>query len=567
MSNAAARPARRIGNYVLGRRIGAGGMAAVFAARQEGPAGLGRLCAVKVMSTALLGDPSYERMFLREAGISARLEHRNAVRVYEVGEADGTLFIAMELVHGVSLRDLSEAGPLPLPFAVRVVQDVARALHAAHELCDERGEPFSLVHQDVTPHNVMLTYDGVTKLLDFGVARIGAMDASRTDTIRGKPAYLSPEQIAGKHIDRRTDVFAMGILLYELCTGRRLFARPTTLEMYLAITEGHIEPVTEPNALPPPIADLCVRALSRDRDGRQPDARRFGEELAAAKRELDLGDVTEEELGSWAQQMKPPVFGLVQLEREIVEGRTEDSLSGSVRIRDVADLPTEADAPSRPEPHDSGVRPRDSGAAGRVTIKREAVSEERPSELPSLPMNRGPKRMLAALMILLGGVLSIVAFQLRGRDSVPSAASATASPSTRPAPSRKTPPVATSEVLPDDSVRTPTPPSAFVTASASTVPRDPTAPSPPSAPPAASSAPPPPPPPPPTATLPTRISVRSNPFGTAFIDGQYQGTTPRVGIPVSPGAHTVTVRLDDGRQQSTSVNVAEGETKFVLINF
>ena len=273
---------RRLGDYVLGRRIGAGGMAAVFAARQKGPLDLGRLVAVKVMSTALVGDASYERLFLREAGIATRLEHPYVVRVYEVGEADGTLFIAMEFVHGASLRALCNAvnGPLPLAIALRLLADTADALHAAHELCDAEGKPLSLVHQDVSPHNIMVTYDGVTKLLDFGVARIGAMDASRTETIRGKPAYLAQEQINSKRIDRRTDVFQLGIVAFELLTGEKLFAGETALEVYSAIGAGKIRQLASvaPN-IPRAIADVCQRALSHEPDDRYPSAEAFAQAL------------------------------------------------------------------------------------------------------------------------------------------------------------------------------------------------------------------------------------------------------------------------------------------------
>src|SRR5262245_26051844 len=216
---------RRLGPYLLGRRIGSGGMATVFAARHLGMAvpGATRVVALKVMATALADDPKARRMFEREAVIATRVEHPNVVRTYEVGEVNGEIFLAMELVQGATLSALCAHAPgeVPLAIAVRIACDVARGLDAVHDLRDAGGELLGVVHQDVTPHNVIVGYDGVTKLLDFGVARMVAHDGSRTQSIRGKPAYLAPEQIALEPIDRRADVYGLGAVLFELLTGTR----------------------------------------------------------------------------------------------------------------------------------------------------------------------------------------------------------------------------------------------------------------------------------------------------------------------------------------------------------
>ncbi|MFP6686105.1 MAG: protein kinase, partial [Polyangiaceae bacterium] len=336
MTGSAPALTRRIGRFELGRRIGAGGMAAVFAAREHGPMDLGRLVALKVMSAALVGDPDSERMFLREAGLSARLEHRHIVRVYEVGEADGTLFISMELLHGATLNKLCARESPPLPIALRLLADISKALHFAHELRDARGGPLDLVHQDVTPHNVMVTYDGVPKLLDFGVARIGAMDASRTDTIRGKPAYLAPEQVLGERLDRRTDVFALGAIAYELLTGSRLFKGGSQLEIYAAISSKAI-PQASDHDIPGPIAAVVDQATDRNPKKRFDDMAAMGEALEEARLAVGVTDVEEGVLGAWAREHAPPTYSLLELEREITEGQTTTDDTTT----DVADLLTE----------------------------------------------------------------------------------------------------------------------------------------------------------------------------------------------------------------------------------
>lgn len=342
---------RRLGRYVLGRRIGAGGMAAVFAARQTGPLGLGRLVALKVMSTALLGDPELERLFVREAGISARLQHDNIVRVYEVDETEATYFIAMELVLGATLRDTGLSPPPPLPVALAIVLQVADALHYAHELRSPEGEALLIVHQDVTPHNVMVTYRGVVKLLDFGVARIGHLDASRTETIRGKPAYLAPEQLSGERIDRRADLFALGIMMHELLSGRRLFHTRSDLGTYDAVMT---KPIPALESVPEHIVSVCLQALQREPERRFPDAETMARALRDAARASGTEVASREGLSAWVRDACPPRWSLEELERE-----TLGEASRRDRIVAVQDLPTQS----------AVVPPRAAEAIDPVTVR------------------------------------------------------------------------------------------------------------------------------------------------------------------------------------------------------
>jgi serine/threonine-protein kinase len=523
-SPAAAKP-RRIGNYTLGRRIGAGGMAAVFAARQEGPLGFGRLCAYKVMSSALVGDAAYERMFLREAGITARLEHRNAVRVYEVGEADGALFIAMELVHGPSLRDVCRAarGRLPLAVALAVARAAAAALDAAHELADAEGRPLYVVHQDVTPHNIMVTYEGVTKLLDFGVARLGSVDASRTVTVRGKPSYLAPEQLLGESIDRRTDVYALGVVLFELVTGVQPFQRRSELETYAAVSAAVVPPLRElaPD-VPAAIADVCDHALERVPEQRFQTAAALARALEDAQRGAGVAEASEAEIARYVRGLVPAAWQPQELEIEIVRGAT--TLAAAA---DVADLPTE----SRGVASSTAVAP-----ARRlrwpvfglipVALAATAIALIRPAHLGTYPRASSPSAAWTHALTSRAPISVAASPAQAVVSSAPSAA-----PTARASRS-------SSEPLSSAPLSS-APPSSAPPSSAP----------PPSAPPAQAS-----------------IAVRSTPWGTVLLDGTPVGNSPRV-IATTPGWHTVTVRTADGRVQSRRVEAKTEGTALVQIVF
>jgi serine/threonine-protein kinase len=334
---------RRSGALSIGRRIGAGGMATVFAALQRGPGGVSRLVAVKLIAPAYGRDASFRKMFLREARIAARLEHPNIVRVYEVAEIGEELQLAMELVHGATLSSLmrAAAGPLPVPIAARVVADAARGLHAAHEVTDADGVPLGLVHQDVSPQNILVGYDGATKLLDFGVARLGAEDLSRTETVRGKPAYLAPEQLAGEKVDRRTDVFALGIVLYELLTGQRLFSRGSLAETHLAVAaHADVDPAAM-TLVAGPIADVVRRALRRAPADRFASAEAMRAALIEACDSAGVRLADEADTGAWARATTPPDFEPPEIEREILAWESE-------RAAEISDLPTIPPSSRRP---------------------------------------------------------------------------------------------------------------------------------------------------------------------------------------------------------------------------
>ncbi|MEM9188959.1 MAG: serine/threonine-protein kinase [Myxococcota bacterium] len=236
---------RMLGRYELFYELGRGGMATVFLARMRGAGGFQRWFAIKRVHENLAGDREFIDMFLDEARIAAAVQHPNVAQVFDLGEADGRYYIAMEYLHGEPLHRVvgragSDGKTLRPELVAHIGARAAEGLHHAHEATNERGEPLHLVHRDVSPHNVVITYGGQIKLTDFGVAKAGGrLTQTTTGTVKGKLAYCSPEQLHGHPIDRRADVFAMGVVLWEVATGRRLFKGASDAETVKRIATGY----------------------------------------------------------------------------------------------------------------------------------------------------------------------------------------------------------------------------------------------------------------------------------------------------------------------------------------
>jgi serine/threonine-protein kinase len=277
-SLSALEPVAKIGRYDVIGRLASGGMAEIFLARESGPHTVGRHLVLKRILPHVADDERMVDMFVHEARVCMNLSHPHICPIYEFGEEGGSFFLAMEWVRGVSLRDLLDrvGGPLPVPLVTKVFADIAGALHHAHTCTDPEGRPLSIVHRDVNPENLMIGFDGVTKLLDFGVAAAATERKHKTEAgnLKGKFAYISPEQYQGQPLDGRSDVFSLGVSLYEALTGQSLYERASEYETVAAIVlDPDVPSIRAANPEVPPELDVIVQmALAKDRDERYPSA-------------------------------------------------------------------------------------------------------------------------------------------------------------------------------------------------------------------------------------------------------------------------------------------------------
>ena len=287
---------QRLNKYRLLAPLARGGMAEVFLARADGVAGLDRLLVIKRILPELASETEFVRMFLDEARIAATLVHRHIVRVFEVDIADGQVFYVMEHLHGrdvaTLLRRLAERGArLPLPAAIAVASAVASGLHHAHERRSPDGAPLGIVHRDVAPGNVIVTFDGGVKLIDFGIAKAaGNLHRTRFGLFKGKLPYASPEQCRCEPIDRRSDVFSLGVMLYELTTGERPFAADSEAELLRQVSDAAVAPPRSRDpGYPAELEAIVMTALAADPAARFATARAVQRELArfAGARGLD----------------------------------------------------------------------------------------------------------------------------------------------------------------------------------------------------------------------------------------------------------------------------------------
>lgn len=272
--------------YKLLKLLATGGMGEVFLARSEGPHGFSKTLVIKRILSHLASDPQFVEMFLDEARLAALLTHPNIVQIYELGEEEGSWYIAMEYIHGRTLRgirrELLQKRQLLSPiFAARVCAQALQGLHYAHTLTDEVGTPLRVVHRDVSPDNVLVGFNGQVKLVDFGIAKAAtAISTTRSGTVKGKFSYMAPEQLLGNPVDGRTDVYAMGVILFELLTGARPWTGPTEPALINKILHSPPPTPRERNpALPEAMNDLILRALEKDPADRFQSAEEMSLEL------------------------------------------------------------------------------------------------------------------------------------------------------------------------------------------------------------------------------------------------------------------------------------------------
>ncbi len=419
-----AEPLGRSNKYRRVAAVGQGGMADVWLVVARGPAGFNKLLALKELKSPLCGDPEFTAMFLDEARIAARLNHPNVVQTYEVGLEGERPGLVMEWLEGQPLHVLLGPGArasVSLAAQVFVLAKVLDALEYAHELRDFDGTPLGLVHRDVSPHNVFVTYDGRVKLMDFGIAKLAGSDAcTQVGVVKGKVGYVAPEQIAGGRLDRRADLFAVGVMLWEALAGRRLSAGDARGVVFAKRLEGVYEPVLSvaPDA-PRALAAAVDRAMALSPGDRYPSAAAMRAELEAW---LAGERVSERELG----ELVSAVFADERRHvRKLIEQQMcalrDERPSAPGRLRVVALAPRgEASArgasPSHdrsPPPPPVALRPPDAGANGALAMAAATPTGPAPTSTPgSARSPAAPRPARPSLAVVASAALALGALAL-----------------------------------------------------------------------------------------------------------------------------------------------------------
>jgi len=301
------KPCSRLGKYTVVHRIACGGMAEIYLARVSGIEGFEKYVVLKRILPQFAADPEFVRMFLQEARVAAALDHANISHVYDIGQENGAFFFTMEYLHGEDVRGIlrhlrKTQRQLPLGHALTVVIGAAAGLHFAHEKRGADGMPLGIVHRDISPSNLVVTYDGGVKVVDFGIAKMTAdPEFSRRYSLKGKLSYMAPEQMARQAIDRRGDIFSLGVVLYELTTQSRLFRAETEVETMRKVLEGEIpRPSERVPGYPADLETIVLRALELDPARRYQTARALELALEDFARDQRL-QASSAALGEWME--------------------------------------------------------------------------------------------------------------------------------------------------------------------------------------------------------------------------------------------------------------------------
>ncbi|MBU8899419.1 serine/threonine protein kinase [Corallococcus sp. H22C18031201] len=364
---------RRIGKYEILTRLSMGGMAELFLAFTSGPGGFRKFVAVKQILPDIKKDDQFVKMFLDEARITAAFSHANIGQVFDLGEEDGELYLAMEFLPGQNLEQVVKAAsrkgqPLPVGFSSRVLRDSCLGLHYAHHFTDPAGKPVAVVHRDVSPKNVMITYDGVVKVIDFGIAKArGKLGRTQVGTVKGTSGYMSPEQVRNQALDGRSDLFSAGVMLHELLTGQRLFNGPHEAAVMMQIVSDEIPSPRSLNpAVPEALDAVVMRALARDSSKRFATCREMARAIEAALgSELFDEDGMAAVMGELFEEKRQKTRTLLELASRAEDARVSEAAgalqqeegpegAGAAksppRPRLTPDVPSDANSPTRSLP-------------------------------------------------------------------------------------------------------------------------------------------------------------------------------------------------------------------------
>jgi serine/threonine protein kinase len=351
---------RVVGRYVLYDEVASGGMASVHIGRLVGAVGFTRPVAIKRLHPQFARDAEFTTMFLDEARLAARIRHPNVVSVLDVEKTDDELFLVMEFIHGETLSRLTRLSKhktrvVPLPIALTLATDILYGLDAAHEAKDEQGNPLGIVHRDVSPHNVIIGTDGIARVLDFGIAKASSnSQTTRDGQVKGKFAYMSPEQLSRGKVDRRADVFAAATVLWEMLTGERLFSADDPAGSVARVLTDEIEPPSKyAMDLPPGLDAVVLKGLERSVADRFASAA----EMARAIEALGSPLARPAEVGAWVSLLAGEQ--LRQRSKRLTQIESTGSHSGRAAVEAAAALSGPKLPPSRDATgSSSGLRPR-----------------------------------------------------------------------------------------------------------------------------------------------------------------------------------------------------------------
>jgi serine/threonine-protein kinase len=528
--------AETFGKYRLVRPLAQGGMAEVFLAKQMGLQGFEKNVVIKRILPHLTKDPEFLEMFLDEARLVARLAHPNVVQVFDIGEVDGQYFLAMEYLAGEDLSAIIGAAreqgkPVPSQIVANIVGCALDGLQYVHALADEAGNPLHIVHRDVSPSNIFVTYQGVVKILDFGIAKAeGKLVATEIGRLKGKYSYMSPEQVLGEQLDGRSDLFSLGTVLYEALTGVRLFRRDGELATVRAIADEPIlPPSTHRSDLPMEMDRIVMKALTRVLKDRYQTAQQMRQDLdhyLAARTYVPS-----------ANQLRDYLL----------------LLFGEPHVQDRLRLP--ASNPSMKSLRPLVPKARDES---RTISEVSALDVVLVDEQHAKPARLWPWSVGAAAVVAAVGGLTLAYSQ---RDPPQKAQPTVTAPQALPA---LPAPLAAPEVAVPTAIATPTaigsagPSAAQPPASAAPLPPDPAAsqmlahPLQPS------------PSPSHKARAPGQLQVVVLPYALVYVDGKRRGMTPMPALSLPAGRHTVKLVNDDlAAEKSLTVDVRPGETTWV----
>ena len=398
-------PLGTLGPYTLLIKLATGGMATVYVGNKYGVAGFERLIAIKTCHPHLRDDEEFVTMFLDEARLAARIHHPNVVATLDVGNSD-VLYLVMEYVEGDSLvalvRRAAKLGTtIPIGITVHVMIDALTGLHAAHELKGTDGQPLNLVHRDVSPQNILVGVDGVSRITDFGIAFAAARSTvTRAGKIKGKFSYMAPEQVRGLEATRRLDTYSAGIVLWEALTGRPLFRRKDDVSTINAVLSA---PAPAPSSLmpevPPALDAIVQKALQRKPEDRYQTAEQFAEALE----QLRIERVTPRGVAAYVESVLGPAL---EQRRALIREASEQGL------QTFPNEPIESSVHSKPShaaPHKPSEHPSAAPTAREIPIGTPAPAPQVPPQVEAPPIapgeieHRRMRALLAAAMLLLVG--------------------------------------------------------------------------------------------------------------------------------------------------------------------